>query len=68
MTFGIGLRVTLSKPFPFFLSKKPQKEAKTANWVFRAAARLGALPQDPATFLKKGRSKTFKRRLPSLFG
>ncbi|MBO5757949.1 MAG: hypothetical protein J6S28_09635, partial [Clostridia bacterium] len=39
---------TLSSFSPFFLAKLPQKEPKTAN-ISRLRARLGALPQDPAS-------------------
>ena len=52
--------VTLSKASPFFLTPLAQKEPKTPFGNFaRCDGRLGTLSQDPAPFLKKGRSKTF---------
>ncbi len=61
------------KPIPFFLTPLAQRRnicyanyllrKLNAENVSRLRARLGALPQVPATFLKKGRSKTFMREV-----
>jgi hypothetical protein len=61
----------VSKPSPFFLSKEAQRRTYFAArnerpfGEFRACGRdLGTPPQDPATFLQKGRSKTLVRAYP----
>ena len=58
--FFVLIGMLCEKIFSVLFEQGAAKRTKNSVWSkSRLRARLGALPQDPATFLKKGRSKTF---------